>query len=133
MLFTLLITSLFLINKAIALCDTFRITSPALRNLHWTAGQCYQVSYDLGMTPPTAGMDISVNLVHSMNPSIVVPLVTKEPINEKGATKLFNLNAPESGTYHYQVTLYDGTTACEAKSTVEFSVTVNPHSPPALC
>ncbi|ORX62124.1 hypothetical protein DM01DRAFT_1331585, partial [Hesseltinella vesiculosa] len=31
-----------------AACLGFRITSPTQGGLHWTYGQCYQVSWDLG-------------------------------------------------------------------------------------
>lgn len=121
-----------------AICNGFRITSPTIKNLHWTACQCYQVSYDPGSQIVQDGK-ISVDLVNSKTNQTVSALVVQETLNVTvGGTNLFSFSISQnssSGIYHYLVTLtYDNNNEkCEPKRSVDFQVTSNPNSPPSKC
>jgi hypothetical protein len=113
-------------------CRGFRITSPTLSGLQWTAGQCYQVSYDIGANPPSSSYTVSVDLYNASNNKKVASLVKNEPTSSIGATKPFNMDAPSTGTYYYLVIFNNGK-GCAPKKSVTFHVTYNPNSPPATC
>ncbi|CAO3654630.1 unnamed protein product [Mucor fragilis] len=124
------------------ICTGFRITSPTEENLEWTAGQCYQVSYDLASVAPFLDTDgaggkakISVDVYNAETNVKASSVVEKESVNSFGATKVFNMEAPVTGAYYYLITLFHGTDdeQCEPKRSVTFEVNVNPNSPPAQC
>ncbi|KAG0750475.1 hypothetical protein G6F62_003684 [Rhizopus arrhizus] len=111
-------------------CNGFRTTSPIVPNLQWTSGQCYQVSYDLGLN--TAGIsDVTVDLYDAQTNTSVNTLVLNEPTTSLGTTKPFNLNASKSGRYYYLVTFSNQ--GCAPMKTVTFQVNYNPNSSPAVC
>lgn len=122
------------------ICTGFRITSPTEDNLKWTAGQCYQVSYDFASVAPFLDVGdgkakISVDVYNAETNVKASNVVEKETLNTFGATKAFNMEAPVTGAYYYLITLFHGTddVQCEPKRSVTFEVNVNPHSPPAQC
>ncbi|KAF1802506.1 hypothetical protein V8B55DRAFT_1433082 [Mucor lusitanicus] len=146
-IYYLLVAALLLLsyNAATAqqdICTGFRITSPTEQGLQWTAGQCYQVSYDFANVAPfldIGGADgkakISVDVYNAETNVKAANVVEKEPLNTFGATKTFNMEAPVTGAYYYLITLFHGANdeQCEPKRSVTFEVNVNPHSPPAQC
>lgn len=111
-------------------CNGFRTTSPVIPNLRWTSGQCYQVSYDLGLN--TAGIsNMTVDLYDAQTNTRVNTLVLNEPTTSLGTTKPFNLNTSKSGRYYYLVTFSNQ--GCAPMKTVTFQVNYNPNSFPAVC
>lgn len=110
-----------------------------MENLKWTAGQCYQVSYDLSNVisslEDVKKAKISVDVYNADTNVKSSSVVIEESVNTFGGTKAFNLNAPVTGAYYYLVSLIhgDNETRCEPKRTVTFEVNVNVNSPPAQC
>ncbi|KAL9558208.1 hypothetical protein MBANPS3_001028 [Mucor bainieri] len=121
------------------ICTGFRITSPVEENLKWTAGQCYQVSYDFASVAPFLDVGgkakISVDVYNAETNVKASNVVEKESLNAFGATKAFNMEAPVTGAYYYLITVFHGTDdeQCEPKRSITFEVNVNPNSPPAQC
>ncbi|KAK4514815.1 uncharacterized protein ATC70_002420 [Mucor velutinosus] len=142
-----LLTVLLLLSYSVSaqqqdICTGIRITSPTEENLRWTAGQCYQVSYDLASVAPFFDIDgaggkakISVDVYSAETNAKVSNVVEKESLNTLGATKTFSMEVPITGSYYYLITLFHGTgdEQCEPKRSVTFEVNVNPYSPQAKC
>jgi hypothetical protein len=137
---TILLIITYFVSYIVAdICTDFRITSPITRNLKWTAGQCYQVSYDvssLGTIIDRA--KLSVDVYQAKTNKKVSRVIQEEFVDfETGATRPFSLdighNNTRTASYYYIVTLYYGERKCQPQKTVEFRVQVDPQSPPAQC
>lgn len=137
----LLLLSYYSASAQQDICTGLRITSPTEESLKWTAGQCYQVSYDFASVAPFfdgAGggkAKISVDVYSAETNVKASSVVEKEFVSAFGATKAFNMEAPVTGAYYYLITLFHGIDdeQCEPKRSVTFEVNVNPNSPPAQC
>lgn len=137
---TLLMIITFLTHCILAdVCTDFRISSPPAHNLTWTAGQCYQMTYDVVTLGDIDRAKISVEVYQANTNKKVSRVVQEELIDfETGATKAFNLDVgrnvtTEIASYYYLVTLYYGERKCQPQKSVEFQVLVNPYSPTTKC
>jgi hypothetical protein len=132
-IFVVVFLCIFLVDCS-TICDNFRITSPVVSDLFWTAGQCYQVSYDLAGLGDAIHDKITVDVYNAVTNEKVSNVVNKEAFNPVlGGTRPFNMNVPETGQFYYMITLIHNGVECEPKKTVEFQVAVNPNSPPSHC
>ncbi|KAI9358197.1 hypothetical protein BD770DRAFT_388062 [Pilaira anomala] len=112
-------------------CDAFRVTSPIVF-FTTTAGQCYEVSYDLGPNPPETPAPISVDIYEYGTGNFVSNVVNEAPTTNGITTPWFNVDLGEtnrSGTYYFLVT-YD---ECPPIATSPFNVIYNPNSGTATC
>lgn len=110
-------------------CKDFRITSPH-SYFTTTAGQCYQVSYDFGSSPPSGW--ITVDLYEYGTDKFIKNMVTKASA-ERNSTPWFNVDLgkyKETSDYYFQVTYG---LSCEPVKSTQFHVIYNSNSGPAIC
>ncbi|KAI9358198.1 hypothetical protein BD770DRAFT_388063 [Pilaira anomala] len=112
-------------------CDGFRVTSPT-SYFTTTAGQCQEVSYDLGPNPPSTPAPISVDIYEYGTNKLINKLVNRAPTTNGVSTPWFNVDlgsTKKTGNYYFLVTYNN----CKPIKTSYFNVIYNKNSGPATC
>ncbi|KAG9284769.1 hypothetical protein G9A89_000918 [Geosiphon pyriformis] len=107
-IFCLTILSFLFVASAndTSVCNGFRITSPVALDLVYTAGQCYQISFDVGNS--VISEIESVELLEAKTDK-QISMLWKGPIKSSGtiSTPYFKMDLgsnPQTGIYKYRMT-----------------------------